>query len=160
MSQQTFSDRLKSAMEKCNYKQSDLIRIAQDKGIKLGKSQVSQYVSGKTTPRPDVVALLAQILDVREDWLSGASVSAENRHATLNDLVTRSETLNETPITSDELPETSKSEQRNEPISDSQSTTQTHASLRNLPSLIMSCTMFADPLLMKLPAWSVKVCAS
>lgn len=125
MSQQTFSDRLKNAMEKCNYKQSDLIRIAQDKGIKLGKSQVSQYVSGKTTPRPDVVALLAQILDVREDWLSGASVSAENRHATLNDLVTRSETLNETPITSDELPETSKSEQRNEPISDSQSTTQT-----------------------------------
>lgn len=125
MSQQTFSDRLKSAMEKCNYKQSDLIRIAQDKGIKLGKSQVSQYVSGKTTPRPDVVALLAQILDVREDWLSGASVSAENRHATLNDLVTRSETLNETPIASDELLETSKSEQRDEPISDSQSTTQT-----------------------------------
>ncbi|CDD67984.1 putative uncharacterized protein [Eggerthella sp. CAG:368] len=125
MSQQTFSDRLKSAMEKCNYKQSDLIHIAQDKGIKLGKSQVSQYVSGKTTPRPDVVALLAQILDVRKDWLSGASVSAENRHATLNDLVTRSETLNETPIASDELLETSKSEQRDEPISDSQSTTQT-----------------------------------
>lgn len=39
MSQQTFSDRLKSAMEKCNYKQSDLIRIAQDKEIKLGKAR-------------------------------------------------------------------------------------------------------------------------
>ena len=33
-------------------KQADLIRMAADRGSKLGKSQVSQYVSGKTLPRP------------------------------------------------------------------------------------------------------------
>lgn len=100
MSQQTFSDRLKSAMDAHKYKQADLIRIAQDKGVKLGKSQISQYVSGKTIPRPDIVALLAQILDVREDWLSGAALSAETgKHATLNDILSPSDTLDETPIT-------------------------------------------------------------
>ncbi len=98
-SDNTFSERLKSAMRACNYKQTDLIRIAQNRGMKLGKSQVSQYVSGKTLPRPDVIALLAQILDVRQDWLSGTSALAESgKHATINDLVSYSDTLDEVPI--------------------------------------------------------------
>ena len=88
MSQQTFSDRLKSAMKTHNYKQTDLIRIAQEKGTKLGKSQVSQYVSGKTIPRPDVTALLAEILNVRKEWLSGEAESlSQDQHATINDVV-------------------------------------------------------------------------
>lgn len=88
MSQRTFSERLKSAMDKCGFKQADLIRLAEAQGTKLGKSQVSQYVSGKTVPRADVVGVLASVLDVREDWLSGAAVYDEDEpHATLNDLV-------------------------------------------------------------------------
>ncbi len=99
VSNNTFSERLKSAMNACNYKQTDLIRIAQSQGIKLGKSQVSQYVSGKTLPRPDVIALLAQILNVQKDWLSGSSDSTqESKHATLNDVLFQSDTLRETPI--------------------------------------------------------------
>ncbi len=47
----TFSDRLKSAMEQKHLKQVDLIRIASQQGVKLGKSHISQYVSGKTIPR-------------------------------------------------------------------------------------------------------------
>ena len=46
---ETFADRLKAAMNEQGLKQVDLVRLAQQKGIKLGKSHVSQYVSGKTS---------------------------------------------------------------------------------------------------------------
>ena len=64
MAEQTFSDRLVDAMGRRDMRQSDMIRAAQMLGGKLGKSQVSQYVSGKTVPRHDVAVLLARILDV------------------------------------------------------------------------------------------------
>ena len=49
----------------------DLIRLAEEQGVKLGKSQVSQYVSGKTVPRADILRFLADALDVEADWLGG-----------------------------------------------------------------------------------------
>lgn len=70
-SKNIFAERLKTAMAQKNMKQVDLIRIAEEQDMKLGKSHVSQYVSGKTTPRPDILHFLAQTLDVTEDWLSG-----------------------------------------------------------------------------------------
>ncbi len=72
MADSAFSDRLARAMAERGMKQVDLIRAAEAQGKKLGKGQVSQYVSGKTVPRPDVMALLAAILGVGEGWLSGA----------------------------------------------------------------------------------------
>ena len=59
MADQRFSKRLASALEQAGMKQADLIHAAAEQGRKLGKSQVSQYVSGKTVPRRDVRALLA-----------------------------------------------------------------------------------------------------
>ncbi len=74
--QETFAERLKQAMSQRGLKQAGLIHAASELGGKLGKSQVSQYVSGKTIPRRDVVALLAQILDVDAAWLAtGAAAS-------------------------------------------------------------------------------------
>ena len=58
-------------MEKKGKKQVDLIRLAEERGVKLGKSQVSQYVSGKTVPRADILRFLADALDVEADWLGG-----------------------------------------------------------------------------------------
>ena len=69
MAEVAFSDRLKKAMVEQGLKQSDVIRQAQMMGKKLGKSQMSQYVSGKTLPRPQVAALLAQILKTDVAWL-------------------------------------------------------------------------------------------
>ena len=46
----TFADRLKSAMEQKHMKQVDLIHAAETAGVKVGKSHISQYVSGKTVP--------------------------------------------------------------------------------------------------------------
>ena len=70
MEQGNFSQRLKKAMAEAGLKQADLIHAAQKQGAKLGKSQVSQYVSGKTIPRPDVMATLANILNVSPAWLA------------------------------------------------------------------------------------------
>ena len=64
-----FASRLRAAMEVRGLKQSDLVHAAAEVGGHLGKSQVSQYVSGKTVPRPAPAALLARILDVPEAWL-------------------------------------------------------------------------------------------
>ena len=43
---EVFAASLRHAMDKRGFKQADLIRMAADRGSKLGKSQVSQYVSG------------------------------------------------------------------------------------------------------------------
>ena len=84
---EVFSERLKAAMKKQNLKQIDLVRAAQTQGIKLGKSHVSQYVSGKTVPRTDILLFLAKTLQVEEEWLIGVSdmesdteISANNRN--------------------------------------------------------------------------------
>ena len=69
----SFSDRLKQSMELAGIKQADLIRLAENQGKKLGKSQVSQYVSGKTIPRKDVLGVLALVLGVDRDWLLGGA---------------------------------------------------------------------------------------
>ena len=70
---EVFSERLKAAMKKQNVKQIDLVRAAQSQGIKLGKSHISQYVSGKTVPRTDILLFLAKTLQVEEEWLIGVS---------------------------------------------------------------------------------------
>lgn len=66
-----FAGRLKQAMVLRGKKQVDLIRAAEEQGIKLGKSYVSQYVSGKTVPRADMMCFLAQALQVDVAWLKG-----------------------------------------------------------------------------------------
>ena len=69
MLQATFSDRLKAAMDGKGMRQSDVIAASEELGHRLGKSQMSQYVSGKTRPRADVAELLARILGVTSEWL-------------------------------------------------------------------------------------------
>ncbi|ADK68303.1 transcriptional regulator, XRE family [Olsenella uli DSM 7084] len=76
MPQQTFSERLAQRMGERGLKQVDLVHLAQDQGKKLGKSQLSQYVSGKTTPRAETLAFLAQALGVSEEWLLGEASAA------------------------------------------------------------------------------------
>ena len=72
----TFSERLWSAMERQQIKQVDLIRMAEEQGVKLGKSHMSQYVSGKTVPRAELLRFLADALNVEEAWLSGKEEAA------------------------------------------------------------------------------------
>ncbi len=69
MEHTTFATRLKTVMQARGFKQVDVINRAQISGVKLGKSHISQYVSGKTVPRADIMHFLAVTLDVDESWL-------------------------------------------------------------------------------------------
>lgn len=71
MAKDFFADRLKLAMNQKQLKQIDLIKLAAEKGMKLGKSHISQYVNGKTIPRADILGCLAEILEVEPEWLKG-----------------------------------------------------------------------------------------
>ena len=71
MEQDGFSGRLRHAMDEAGLKQADLVRMAAARGEKLGKSQLSQYVSGKVRPRQDALTLLASLLGVSVDWIAG-----------------------------------------------------------------------------------------
>lgn len=70
-----FAERLKEVMENKSLKQADVLRMAQEVGepygIKIGKSQLSQYLSGKNTPRADIMRILAKALSVDQLWLQG-----------------------------------------------------------------------------------------
>lgn len=74
MEESLFSVRLKTLMKEKNIKQIELVHLAEAQGIKLGKSHMSQYVSGKTIPRKDILVFLAKALEVEPDWLSGTKI--------------------------------------------------------------------------------------
>lgn len=67
--ERTFAERLQDAMRQRGFKQVDLVREADKYGVKLGKSHISQYVSGKTVPRAEILRFLANCLQVDADWL-------------------------------------------------------------------------------------------
>ena len=71
MESSIFSIRLNELLQQKKIKQVDLVRLAEEKGIKLGKSHISQYVSGKTVPRKEILQFLAGVLEVEPDWLLG-----------------------------------------------------------------------------------------
>ena len=70
----SFATRLTIAMNARHLKQVDIVRTAQRAGVKLGKSHISQYVSGKTVPRTEILHFLATTLDVDDQWLLGHDV--------------------------------------------------------------------------------------
>jgi len=82
MQNNLFADRLKQSMKVKNLKQIELMRAAEKKGIKLGKSHVSQYVSGKTIPRDNIMNVLAEILEVDAGWLKGNEIAVEQTAVT------------------------------------------------------------------------------
>lgn len=62
----TFSQRLKQAMKERDITQVELSRITG-----LGKSSISQYVSGKNLPSRGNMKIIADALDVSCEWLIG-----------------------------------------------------------------------------------------
>ncbi|MCY7184129.1 helix-turn-helix domain-containing protein [Streptococcus gallolyticus] len=69
------AQRLARIMNERNLRQVDILKKSEkfqkELGIKLGKSALSQYVSGKSIPDQDKLVLLAKTLDVSEAWLMG-----------------------------------------------------------------------------------------
>ena len=64
--------RIKQALELRGMKQTDLVEAT---GI--GKSAISQYLSGKYVPKQTATHLIAKALNVSEAWLMGYDVPIE-----------------------------------------------------------------------------------
>ena len=64
--QATTQERLKEALKARN-----MLPIELSRKSGIGKSAISQYVSGKVTPKQDKIYKLAQALKVNEPWLMG-----------------------------------------------------------------------------------------
>lgn len=71
MESSIFATRLTDLLKQNNMKQIELVRLAEEKGIKLGKSHICQYVSGKTVPRKETLQFLADVFEVDAKWLLG-----------------------------------------------------------------------------------------
>ena len=75
------SERIKEVMKERKLRQVDILTLAEpfcnQYGIKLGKSALSQYISGKFIPEQDKLFVLALALNVDEAWLMGFDVPKE-----------------------------------------------------------------------------------
>ena len=74
-----FAQALNAALATRRMRQVDLVLKAKEHGVKLGKSQVSQYLSGKSLPRREVIAALEEILGA--SLTSASAVAATTTHA-------------------------------------------------------------------------------
>jgi repressor LexA len=78
MKKSNTSLRLKEYMQNNNLKQVDILKRAEPfckkYSVKLGKNDLSQYVSGKVEPGQDKLFILAKTLDAQEAWLMGYDV--------------------------------------------------------------------------------------
>ena len=68
-------------MEERNLRQADVLRLAEPfikkYGERLGKNDLSQYLSGKTEPGQRKLFVLGKALNVNPSWLMGMDVSKE-----------------------------------------------------------------------------------
>lgn len=77
----TTSVRLRMILEERGLKQSDLVRMcapyAREFGVSMGRSSISQYVTGKSLPAQRQLSVLSSVLNVSEAWLMGFDVPRE-----------------------------------------------------------------------------------
>ena len=73
------ASRLKEIMDERRLRQVDILNAAkpycEKYGIKLGRNDLSQYVSGKVEPGQEKLTILGLALNVSETWLMGYDVS-------------------------------------------------------------------------------------
>lgn len=81
MKRENTATRLKSIMNERNLRQVDILEkckpFCEQLGIKLGRNDLSQYISGKVEPRQDKLTVLGHALNVSEAWLMGYDVPVE-----------------------------------------------------------------------------------
>lgn len=84
----TVGKRLKYIMEQRNLRQVDLINkvnlLCERKGydVHISKSDLSQYLSGKTEPGADKSFVIAEALDVNPAWLAGYNAPMASQFGT------------------------------------------------------------------------------
>ena len=85
MKTSTTAERLQQIMDERNLKQVDVLALAQPYckkyGVSLGKTALSQYITGKFQPGQDRLQILGLALNVSEAWLMGFDVPREKQSA-------------------------------------------------------------------------------
>lgn len=81
MKKENTASRLKKIMSDNNFRQIDILNLTapycQKYGVKMNKSDISQYCSGKSEPNQDKLFVLGMALNVNEAWLMGYDVPME-----------------------------------------------------------------------------------
>ncbi|MGN0134625.1 MAG: hypothetical protein ACI4AO_07850 [Anaerotignum sp.] len=80
----TTSERLKEYMNMTGLRQVDILEkckpFCDEHDIRIGRNDLSQYVSGKVTPRQDKLSIIGMALGVSEAWLMGYDVPLEREN--------------------------------------------------------------------------------
>lgn len=75
------AERLKYLMKLKNLRQIDILNLSipfcNKFSVKMNKSDISQYVSGKVEPSQEKLVILGMALNVAESWLMGFDVPME-----------------------------------------------------------------------------------
>lgn len=83
MKKENTSIRLKKLMSERNLKQIDILSLTKPYcnkyDVKMNKSDISQYVSGKIEPSQNKLVILSMALGVSEAWLMGYDVPMSRR---------------------------------------------------------------------------------
>ena len=81
MKKSNTQERLKLIMQEKNLRQVDLLNkcmpFCEKYNVRLGRNDISQYVSGKAEPTQIRLSILAEALNVTETWLMGYDVERE-----------------------------------------------------------------------------------
>ena len=81
MKKENTAVRLKKIMDERGIRQVDILNLAapycEKYNVKMNKSDLSQYCSGKTEPNQDKLFVLGAALNVNEAWLMGYDVPME-----------------------------------------------------------------------------------
>jgi transcriptional regulator with XRE-family HTH domain len=81
MEKENTAIRLKKVMSDRNLRQVDILSLAapycEEYGVKMNKSDISQYCAGKTEPNQNKLFVLGKALNVSEAWLMGYDVPME-----------------------------------------------------------------------------------
>ncbi len=83
MKKHNTSDRLRQIMKDRNLRQIDILNLTlpycQKYGVKMNKSDISQYTSRKVEPNQDKLAVLGMALNLNEAWLMGYDVPMKRK---------------------------------------------------------------------------------
>lgn len=89
------AERLKEIMKERKLKQVDIVEACkpycEKYGVKMNKSDISQYVAGKSEPAQHKLIVLSLALGVQESWLMGFDVPRTKEKPANNDGLTDSQ---------------------------------------------------------------------
>lgn len=87
MKKENTASRLKYLMETRAIRQVDILTLTkpycEKYNVKMNKSDISQYVSGKVAPNQNKLTILSMALGVNESWLAGYDVPMERQELTV-----------------------------------------------------------------------------